>query len=107
MLAVTEIDRNILDRCLAQKPHAWEDFVDRFIELIVHVINQTALSHSVRLTASDIDDLTAEVFHTFNDDNFAVLRHFRRDSSLATYLTVIARRVVVGAKVFEQPERKR
>jgi RNA polymerase sigma-70 factor (ECF subfamily) len=32
---------------------------------------------------------------TIVNDDFAVLRHFRGQASLATYLTVIARRVVV------------
>jgi RNA polymerase sigma-70 factor (ECF subfamily) len=35
------------------------------------------------------------VFLALVKDDFAVLRHFRGDCSLATYLTVVARRVVV------------
>ena len=30
-MALSEIDRNLLQRCLARKPRAWEDFVDRFM----------------------------------------------------------------------------
>lgn len=94
-MALTEIDRNLLRRCLAQEPGAWKDFVDRFMGLFVHVINHVGHSRSVRLTQADIDDLCAEVFVTLLANNFAVLRKFRGKSSLATYLTVIARRVVV------------
>ena len=94
-LALSEIDRSLLRRCLHQKPRAWEDFVDRFMGLIVHVVDHTARSRSVRLSDSDQDDLCAEVFLNIVKDDFAVLRHFRGQSSLATYLTVIARRVVV------------
>ena len=36
-----------------------------------------------------------EVFLTALKNDFAVLRNFRGKSSLATYLTVVARRVVV------------
>jgi RNA polymerase sigma-70 factor (ECF subfamily) len=39
--------------------------------------------------------LCAEVFLRFIKDDFAVLRRFRGRCSLATYLTVVARRVVV------------
>ncbi len=39
--------------------------------------------------------LCSEVFLAILDNDFAVLRHFRGESSLATYLTVISRRVVV------------
>ena len=30
-VALSEIDRSLLDRCLNRKPRAWEDFVDRFM----------------------------------------------------------------------------
>lgn len=94
-MALSDIDRNLLDRCLTNKPRAWEDFVDRYMGLVVHVINHTAQCRSLRLSTSDREDLAAEVFLAIVDNNLAVLRHFRGQSSLATYLTVIARRVVV------------
>ncbi|MBM4077515.1 MAG: sigma-70 family RNA polymerase sigma factor, partial [Planctomycetes bacterium] len=43
----------------------------------------------------DTDDLSAEVFLALIANDFEVLRRFRGDCSLATYLTVIARRIVV------------
>jgi RNA polymerase sigma-70 factor (ECF subfamily) len=94
-VALSEIDRNLLERCLSGKPRAWEDFVDRFMGLVVHVINHTAQSRSVRLMPEDREDLIGDVFLTVVKDDFAVLRQFRGNSSLATYLTVIARRVAV------------
>jgi RNA polymerase sigma-70 factor (ECF subfamily) len=94
-VALSEIDRSLLDRCLGRKPRAWEDFVDRFMGLVVHVINHTAQCRSTNLSAADREDLSAEVFLTIVDNDMAVLRHFRGKSSLATYLTVVARRVVV------------
>jgi RNA polymerase sigma-70 factor (ECF subfamily) len=94
-VGLSEIDRNLLERCLQRKPRAWEDFVDRFMGLVVHVVNHTARARSVRLTPADRDDLCAEVFLGTIKNEFAVLRNFRGKSSLATYLTVIARRIVV------------
>jgi RNA polymerase sigma-70 factor, ECF subfamily len=94
-VALSEIDRSLLDRCLSRKPRAWEDFVDRFMGLVVHVINHTSQCRSINLSAADREDLAAEVFLAIVDNDMAVLRHFRGKSSLATYLTVIARRVVV------------
>ncbi len=78
-----------------RKPRAWEDFVDRFMGLVVHVINHTAQCRSINLSSADREDLAAEVFLAIVDNDLAVLRHFQGKSSLATYLTVIARRVVV------------
>lgn len=94
-MALSEIDRQILQRCLARQPHAWEDFVDRFLGLVVHVIHHTAQTRSIAITQHDLEDLASEVFMAILADDFAVLRRFRGQSSLATYLTVVARRVVV------------
>jgi len=94
-VALTEIDRALLKRCLQREPGAWKDFVDRFMGLFTHVIHHVAHSRTVRLSADDIDDLCAEVFVQLLNDDFAVLRRFQGKSSLATYLTVVARRIVV------------
>jgi RNA polymerase sigma-70 factor (ECF subfamily) len=94
-VVLTEIDRDLLERCVQDKPRAWEDFVDRFMGLVVHVVNHTAQIRGLRFSPEDRDDLVSEVFLGILKDNFAVLRHFRGQSSLATYLTVVARRIVV------------
>ncbi len=94
-MALTEIDRGLLTRCVANEPGAWRDFVDRFLGLFVHVVNHTAHARSVPLSADLVDDLCAEVFVRLLEDDYAILRRFRGHSSLATYLTVIARRIVV------------
>lgn len=94
-VALSEIDRNLIQRCLARSPRAWEDFVDRFMGLVIHVINHTAKCRSIRLSSEDRDDLASQVFLTLVQDDFGVLQRFRGESSLATYLTVVARRVVV------------
>ncbi|MEM1304365.1 MAG: sigma-70 family RNA polymerase sigma factor [Planctomycetota bacterium] len=94
-MALAEIDRRLLERCLAGTPNAWEDFVDRYLGLVVHVVSHTARSRSLKLSQPDRDDLIAEVFLVILDNDYAVLRRFQGRSSLATYLTVVARRVVV------------
>lgn len=94
-MGLSEIDRNLLERCIQRKPRAWEDFVDRFMGLILHVISHTAQARSVRLTPEDRDDLCGEVFVNIVQSDYALLRHFRGQSSMATYLTVVARRIVV------------
>lgn len=96
-MALTEIDRNLLKRCIGREPGAWKDFVDRFMGLFVHVIHHVAHSRSIRISQDDVDDLCAEIFVKLVGDDFKVLRRFQGNSSLATYLTVIARRIVVRA----------
>lgn len=98
-MSLTDIDRSLLDRCMKNDGGAWREFVDRFVGLFVQVIRHTAHARSVNLSASDIDDLCAEVFLAILADQHAVLKRFRGESSLATYLTVIARRLVVREMV--------
>ena len=94
-MALTEIDRNLLKRCIAEERGAWKDFVDRFIGLFVHVIQHSAHARSVRLAPEDVDDLCAEIFLALLENDYAVLQRFRGKSSLATYLAIVARRIVV------------
>ncbi len=94
-MALSDIDRQLLQRCIARHSRAWEDFVDRFLGLVLHVISHTSQARSIAVSPHDLDDLASEVFMAILADDSAVLRRFRGQSSLATYLTVIARRVVV------------
>ncbi len=94
-MALSEIDRSLLQRCLTRQPRAWEDFVDRFLGLVMHVVNHTTITRNLAFSAADAEDLVADVFYGILADDFAVLRRFRGESSLATYLTVVSRRIVV------------
>jgi RNA polymerase sigma-70 factor (ECF subfamily) len=94
-VSLTNQDRDLLRRCLEHQPGAWNDFVDRFLGLIYHVIRHTAHLRSVPLGPEDTEDLAAEVLLQLVANDYAVLRQFRGKASLATYLTVIARRMCV------------
>ncbi len=94
-MALTSVDRTLLDRCLNHEPGAWNDFVDRFLGLIYHVVQHTAHLRSTPLRPEDTEDVAAEILLQIVSNDYAVLRQFRRQSSLATYLTVIARRICV------------
>ncbi|HYT95675.1 MAG TPA: sigma-70 family RNA polymerase sigma factor [Gemmataceae bacterium] len=94
-MALTPVDHNLLKRCLQKEPGAWNDFVDRFLGLIYHVIHHTSHLRSMPLRPEDTEDLAAEILLQIVASDYAVLRNFRGKSSLATYLTVIARRICV------------
>jgi RNA polymerase sigma-70 factor (ECF subfamily) len=92
---LSNVDRELLQRCLSRSSGGWDDFVDRFLGLVQHVVDHTAATRSIPLAISTREDLVSDVFVCLLKDDFAVLRRFRGRSSLATYLTVIARRIVV------------
>jgi RNA polymerase sigma-70 factor (ECF subfamily) len=94
-VALTNLDRDLLRRCLSHQPGAWNDFVDRFLGLIYHVVHHTAHLRSVPLKPEEVEDVAAEVLLQLVSNDYAVLRQFRGNSSLATYLTVIARRICI------------
>ncbi len=94
-MSLSDVDRQLLDRCLSGSPRAWEDFVDRFLGLVVHVASHTFQSRNLTIQSATRDDLVAEVFVEIIANDYAVLKRFQRNCSLATYLTVISRRVIV------------
>ncbi len=94
-MPLTALDRTLLQRCLNHEPGAWNDFVDRYLGLIYHVIQHTAHHRSVPLNAEDTEDVASEILLQLVANDYAAFRRFRGNASLATYLTVIARRICV------------
>ena len=94
-MALTPVDRDLLQRCLQKQTGAWNDFVDRYLSLIYHVIGYSAHLRSAKVSAEDVEDIAAEVMLQIVADDYKALRQFRGGSSLSTYLTVIARRICV------------
>ena len=91
----SETDRRLIKGLLARSEGAWDTFVDRYAALVVQVIRHTSHAHSLKLTCDDEDDLCADVFAALVDRRMATLRSFRGRSSLATWLTVVVRRIVL------------
>ncbi len=94
-MALTDVDRGLLTRCLRQTPGAWEEFVNRFGGLLVHVVRHTAAARSVPLSKDVEEDVVADVMVQLLADDCAALRRFEGKSSLASYLTVVTRRTAV------------
>jgi RNA polymerase sigma-70 factor (ECF subfamily) len=106
LVALTNPDRDLLRRCLSRQRGAWNDFVDKYLGLIYHVIHHTAHHRSNPLKPEDTEDLAAEILMQFIANDYAVLRQFRCNSSLATYITVIARRTCVHELAKRAPARE-
>ncbi|MFO0848114.1 MAG: sigma-70 family RNA polymerase sigma factor [Gemmataceae bacterium] len=94
-MSLTAFDRDLLQALLAKQPAAWNDFVDRFLSLVYHAIHYTAHLRSAKLFPEDVEDIAAEVLVEIVKDDYKLLRQFRGQAALSTYLTVIARRICV------------
>jgi len=89
-------DRELIKRCLNHEPGAWNDFVDRFLGLVYHVVQHTADMRSFLLKPEDKEDIASHVLVKIVENDYHALKQFRGKSSLASYLTVIARRTCVN-----------
>jgi RNA polymerase sigma-70 factor, ECF subfamily len=92
---LTDVDKELLQRLIAKKAGAWNDFVDRYLSLIYHAIHHTAHLRSARLTPEDVEDIASEVLVQLVNNDYKALKEFKGSASLSTYLTVIARRICV------------
>ncbi len=92
---VSAADRQLLDACLAGDERGWEAFIDRFGGLFGGVAAAVARQGGRSLPPSERDDLVGEMVLACIANDGATLRSFAGRASLATYLTVIARRVAL------------
>jgi RNA polymerase sigma-70 factor (ECF subfamily) len=94
-VALTAVDRNILHKLLQHESGAWNEFVDRFLGLVYHVIHYTAHLRSNPVTPEVVEDIAQEILVQLSANDYALLRQYRGNSSLSAYLTVVARRICV------------
>lgn len=89
---VSSPDRELVDACLRDEPGAWERFVDHVGPSVVAAVRRV-LGHADR---DAVDDCAAEVMGLCVARDRALLRGFRGDARLTTWLHVVARRVALA-----------
>ena len=94
-MSTNHLDNTLIERCLTRQSRAWEDFVDRFLGLVLHVIDHTTSKREIRLRMEERTTLCERVFAALGHDQFRLLREFKGRSSLTTYLSVVVRRIVI------------
>ncbi|MCA9135932.1 MAG: sigma-70 family RNA polymerase sigma factor [Planctomycetales bacterium] len=87
------METELIDGLLGGSSRAWEVLIDRYGGLVRSRVIDVACLFGRKGDWSTIDDVTAEVFASLLARDAAALRCFRGQSSLATYLAVIATRV--------------
>ncbi len=92
---VAAADQRLLDRCIAGDAEGWRAFLQRFGGLFAYVAARTAERRGTPLSDAEREDIVANVVFECLRNDAAVLRAFAGRASLASYLTVIARRVAV------------
>lgn len=98
-LSLTDLDRGLIKECMDGNPQSWKTFCDRFAGLVTDVVDDTLAFAGVSGPERSQELREALAEHFFRDlrsNGFALLRSFHQESSLATYLAVIARRSILG-----------
>ena len=96
MPSYLEADYQIVRDCLNRKKFAWEEFVDRFMDLVLHVIDYTAERRRRTLSDDERAELCEAIFRSFRYNDYQLLREIAFHSAVSTYLTVITRRLAVA-----------
>lgn len=87
-----EADKQLTTQLIARDGAAWRRFVEQYQGLVFARIRTTAEECRRSLDVTCIEDLCADVFSGLLANEAASLKNFRGESSLATWLSVIARR---------------
>lgn len=95
-MLLQEIDYPLLQRCLRKERFSWEEFVDRFMEMVLQVIEETVRIENFTLTEEEKSRLCEAVFRAFRYNNFQLLREFEFRCSLSTYLIILSRRLILA-----------
>jgi RNA polymerase sigma-70 factor (ECF subfamily) len=98
-VALSDLDRGLIKDCVEGDPQAWRSFCDRFAGLVMDVVDDTLAFAGVsgpQRSEGLRQGLAEEFFQELRSNGFSLIRSFRGESSLATYLAVVARRSILG-----------
>ncbi len=90
-------EQALVERIVAGDKSSWDEFVQQFTRLIYHAIYKTLQGRGYKLVPDLVDDLHQEVFLSLLKNDASKLKGFqwRNGCSLATWLTVVSRNIVI------------
>ena len=94
-------DLELVHRCIARKPGAWREFVDRFAATARIVARRYLKLHGRGY--EDVDDTVQDVFVAITRRNFRLLKNYDPHYTFKTYLGVITRTEVHRALRKKRP----
>jgi len=86
-------EKKLVARCLRGRRDAWDEFVEKYKNLVYSSILKTFQLINYRVTEGDTDDLFQDIFILLIKNNFRKLRSFKwkNGCSLATWLQVVSK----------------
>ncbi|MEZ6093319.1 MAG: sigma-70 family RNA polymerase sigma factor [Pirellulaceae bacterium] len=95
MQQTSDNDRKLIGDILSGHAAGWERFVLAFQDLILARVYQTLRIHFGSANRTDQEDIAAEIFAALLEHDLRRLRSFRFESTLATWLSVVAHRTTL------------
>ena len=83
-----EEDRQLIDSILAGDPHAWDNIIRRFSDMVWRI-----LRGRFRLSKDDAPDIFQEIFVALQKDDFRRIRQWRGEVPLDAYMAVVSSRL--------------
>lgn len=88
-------ERELIQRCISGDPAAWQEFVRLHLPVIQGLARAALRSMSRPAKDPDVEDVASGVLETLVANAFRVLRSFRWQCSLESWLRVLVRTVCV------------
>ena len=85
--------QKLIQACLEEQPFAWQQFVDRFLPVVVKTIEQIEAQASRNWQPTDRQRLAIGVFDHLKRDQFQLLRERDAQLDFETWLVVATRRI--------------
>jgi RNA polymerase sigma-70 factor (ECF subfamily) len=97
-------ERLLIQQLVTRDRDAWVRFVQNYQGLVYSRVTRTAQECNRVLDRADVEDICAEVFACLVANEYASLRRFEGRSSLATWLSVITRRIALRSLIKPRPD---
>lgn len=90
------MDYTIIQNCIGQKPRGWKNLIDRYLGLVLQVIDYLCETQNRHLTEEQRELLCETVFQEFQRNEYQILRKYHGPGSVSSYLTIVARQIVLN-----------
>ena len=88
-------DRALVRKCTEGSAAAWDAFVDRYARYVHSVVFKTLRAGRWPAKQEDAEDILSQVFVSFLENDYQLLRNFEWRCSLKTWIWIVARKMVI------------
>ena len=89
-MPVRDDERELIERCLAEGEAGWDEFVERYSDLVYSTIHHTLRGRGALFQADEVADLHNGIFLSFIEKNARKLRQFDGRCRLTSWVKVVS-----------------